>query len=78
MLDSICIVIYFAFVITWVLLLFIGSSRHKSMIEPLDRKKYLFKDFYGVGFQILEILKSASCSNSIILFIVTIKLEIIL
>lgn len=57
MLDSICIVIYFAFVITWVLLLFIGSSRHKSMIEPLDRKKYLFKDLYGVGFQILEILK---------------------
>ncbi|MGN0423725.1 MAG: type II secretion system F family protein [Acetatifactor sp.] len=26
------------------------------MIDPLERKKYLFKDFYGVGFQLLEIL----------------------
>lgn len=56
MLDSVCIVIYFILMFIWVVLLFVGSSRHKSMIDPLERKKYLFKDFYGVGFQLLEIL----------------------
>lgn len=56
MLDSVCIVIYFILMFIWVVLLFVGSSRHKAMIDPLERKKYLFKDFYGVGFQLLEIL----------------------
>lgn len=56
MLDSVCIVIYFILMFIWVVLLFVGSSRHKSMIDPLERKKYLFKDFYGVGFQLLKIL----------------------
>ena len=56
MINYICLLIYFAMMTLWCILLLIGSKRYKDMLEPLDHRKYMLKSLYGIGFQILEIL----------------------
>lgn len=57
MVNLIFFVIYFLFAITWIILLIIGSKKHRDMIEPLENNKYLLKALYPIGMEILDIIK---------------------
>lgn len=56
MINYICLIVYFVLMILWIVLLFVGSSKYKGMIEPLDSKKYMLKGIYGVGFFLLNLV----------------------
>lgn len=56
LINYICILIYFVLMILWIVLLFVGSKKYQEMITPLDSKKYMLKAFYGVGFEILDLV----------------------
>ncbi len=53
MIHYICLLIYFILMMLWMIFLFVGSSKYKDMIEPLDSKKYMLKSIYGIGFLLL-------------------------
>lgn len=57
MTDFICLSLYFVLIILWGILLFRGSRQYKEMLEPLDGRKYMLKGLYGVGFQILGMVR---------------------
>lgn len=57
MVEIILIVIYFVLAAFWVLLLSKGSKNFAAMVEPLDAKKDPLKNFYPLGFQILDMIK---------------------
>lgn len=57
MTNYILTIVYFVLLIIWTLLLFTGSAKYKDMIAPLDTKHYMLKGLYGVGFQILGIIR---------------------
>ena len=63
MINYICLVVYFVLVFIWTVLLFEGTARYQDMIAPLDSKKYMLKDFYGVGFQVLGMIHYSYNSN---------------
>ena len=41
----------------WIFLLLKGQSRYLGMVEPLDRKQYMLKEIYPVGFEFLELIR---------------------
>ena len=50
-----CLIIYAALAVLWVLLLLRGRA-YDDIIEPLDKKKYPLKYFFGIGFAILGLI----------------------
>lgn len=52
--EYILILIYFVLAALWLFFWIAGSKRFAPMVEPLDRKKYMLKDLYPIGFQILD------------------------
>ena len=56
MVDFVLIILYFVLAVVWFLLLSVGSKKYAMMIEPLDKKKYMLKAFYPLGFQILDMM----------------------
>jgi len=63
MLNVICIAVYFVFAIAWIYLILSAGKKYDSLLDPLDKKKYLLKPFFPVGFRILELIKYPYSSN---------------
>lgn len=57
MLTLFLILLYFILALVWFILWLVGSRKYAMMIEPLDKKKYFFKAFYPIGFEILGLIK---------------------
>ena len=56
MTTLICLAIYAVLAVFWIILLLSGSKRYRELIEPLDPKKYLLKDYYVIGFRFLDLI----------------------
>ena len=50
----ISILFYFIFLFIWITALLAGSKKYNDYIKPLDTKQHPLKDFYGVGFCLLD------------------------
>lgn len=57
------ILIYAILVVFWIILLASGSRKYAGYVAPLDPKKYMLKDLYPVGFELLEKIKYKYNSN---------------
>lgn len=49
--------VYAVFAFVWILLLLVGSKKFSYMIDPLDGKKYLLRQLYPIGFELLDIVR---------------------
>ncbi len=54
--DFICFLIYAVLAVVWISLLLIGSRKHGEMIAPLEGNKYVLKELYPVGMEILSVI----------------------
>ena len=54
--DFICFLIYAVLAVVWISLLLIGSRKHGEMIAPLEGNKYVLKELYQVGMEILSVI----------------------
>lgn len=56
MINVLCFLLYIIFAVIWVMLLMRGSKKHYAMVDPLESDKYLLKDLYPVGMEILDMI----------------------
>ena len=54
--DFICFLIYAVLAVVWISLLLIGSRKHGEMIAPHEGNKYVVKELYPVGMEILSVI----------------------
>lgn len=54
MITIVLIVLYFLLAAVWVALLSRGTKKYAYMVKPLDRKKFMLKDLYPIGFLLLD------------------------
>jgi tight adherence protein C len=52
----IVLVVYFALVIFWIILLIKGTKKYQDYLAPLNNKEHILKDLYGVGFEFLDLI----------------------
>ncbi|MCR4677308.1 MAG: type II secretion system F family protein [Lachnospiraceae bacterium] len=56
--------VYVVFAGFWIFLLIQGGKNYSDMIEPLDKKSYMLKSLYPVGFEFLSFIHYSYQSNS--------------